>query len=319
MHDPRESNPETTDPVLGTEPNSASIPKAISVATGSGASTLAVPERGSRRYLVGFMDRTHLAPQIASVVAAMTPAEQTDLWARHDAAQQAAKSLPVENLAIPELVAFANAEVTWAAEVEKSELFQRSFGAQKYQFAHVPIARLTCFQPFLKSLHTAISNDNESILQACLPREFSIRPETQVVQNPNGFRFLFYSDDPAPEFAVEAIKPGTIQLALKARPNWVQVAICNGRLVLRNGYHRVAALAARGQTTIPAIVVTMPNPAEIVPPSPDFFAAHYFFGLARPPMVADYFNPSIAFDFDLPEVRRIVEARLDLFDFALPR
>ncbi len=120
---------------------------------------------------------------------------------------------------------------------------------------------------------------------------------------------VFTTEDPSSLFAVSAT-PNGAQLSLAPRGNWVQVVVVENRLVVRNGYHRIATLAARGCETVPAIVSFASKLSEVVPPGPGWFNPDYLLRLARPPLVTDFLNPALCADVRQPTPKRLFEVRI---------
>jgi hypothetical protein len=76
-----------------------------------------------------------------------------------------------------------------------------------------------------------------------------------------------------------------------------------GRLVLNNGFHRAYALRALGVTHAPCVVQRLAGPEDLehvgraaIRRDPDVY-----FGLARPPVLKDFFDPALC--------RTVVRAR----------
>jgi hypothetical protein len=312
-----EANP-TQEPEITT---SGPVPRPLDLAAGTAPQTSrTLPPRGSHRYLAGFMDDNHLAMYTAKVLGNLTASEKDEFKARHLRTRQAAGQLaPLAVDRVEEqLVPLDDRYASWIKEVEESAIFQRSFAPVPYAFRSVPICTLGTFQPFLKKLHYEIPDDEEGVLKVCLPKEFRSTADCQMNQAAGGVQLLFYGDDPDAELSIDTEPGGTVRLHVDARPNWVQVALCQGRLLVRNGYHRIASLFARGVDRVPALVVQIDDPFQVVPQGP-WFSAPYLYGSQRPPLLTDFFNPELTLDVQQPDVRGVVEVRMNVAKFTLPR
>jgi hypothetical protein len=88
--------------------------------------------------------------------------------------------------------------------------------------------------------------------------------------------------------------------------------------VVRNGYHRIAALTAAGHDEIPAVIIEASKLAAIVPPEAVFWNAGYLQSLGRPPLVVDFLSPSVTLEIPHAAHRRLIEIRLDIAELQLP-
>jgi hypothetical protein len=268
----------------------------------------------TQRLLAGFMDTNHVTLRTGPDVAPTLAAEH----ARSIEARTALPQAPPPAASITPLVAM---ELEYVQRVAATPLFQQTFAGAPggVGFGRVPIDALVAFQPWLNPHHRPPPTDAQEIVKWCIPESFALvsekllQPTTQ-----GGVRIIFTSDDPLALFQAEQ-KPDGILLKAAPRPNWVQVTLVNGMLVLRNGYHRVAALHALGHMTVPAVITHAGALAEVVPTEPGFFGATYLEGLVRKPMVADFANPDLLVNAPHRETKRIIEVRLDVATFNIPK
>lgn len=85
---------------------------------------------------------------------------------------------------------------------------------------------------------------------------------------------------------------GTVKLGPPKHLNLIQVAHCQGRYFLFNGYHRVVDALAAGIAELPALVVEVLNPLELQLPGNGLFNALFILGSPRPPLLSDFSTPA---------------------------
>ncbi|HVL88560.1 MAG TPA: hypothetical protein VM681_11245 [Candidatus Thermoplasmatota archaeon] len=267
------------------------------------------------RLLYAWMDPVHLEQQVG-------PHVYPSIQAQHAAAWQARLALPQAAPPRPILQSLTDAaELAWAQEVASQPAFQKAFGHPPgaFSFARVPIEALVTFQPWLHPYHTPVPTEGLDIFKWCLPKEFTVTSEMNVEAGTDGIprRMVMATDDPSAILQV-AMTPVGLALGAGPRLNWVQVVDVQGMYVLKNGYHRVAALHAAGHTEVPAVVTSAARLEEVVLPAPGFFNAGYLAGLPRKPMVADFQNPSFVVDVPHGKQKRVIEVRFDVASFNVP-
>jgi hypothetical protein len=108
-----------------------------------------------------------------------------------------------------------------------------------------------------------------------------------------------------------------------SRPNYVLVyRYADGRAVLANGNHRVAALARAGHAEVPAVVQQVPPGASIHQmnvPTEGNFLERALLQSKRPPMVADYVDPAASTELRLRALSWVLRVGLQAIGFAAPR
>jgi hypothetical protein len=102
--------------------------------------------------------------------------------------------------------------------------------------------------------------------------------------------------------------------------NFLNVIRADNRLLLHNGYHRACALLDLGITHAPAIIQTVTRVDElgltarrVVTEDPDFY-----FKSARPPLLKDFFDPSIRRVIRTPKLRKVIELTYEVRDYTIP-
>jgi hypothetical protein len=86
-------------------------------------------------------------------------------------------------------------------------------------------------------------------------------------------------------------------------PSYLQVAQFQGRLVLRDGYHRALGLLAAGIRVVPGFVCTVTAIEQLTVAGA--LPQDAFMG-ARPPVLADYLAEDVAADVQLPVSQKMV-------------
>ena len=170
-----------------------------------------------------------------------------------------------------------------------------------YHFGLVPAAALLAPQWFAdldyvdelaKKLRPEMSVGD--LLDFTMPEGFITEP---II---NGNEVIFssaradLSASPIPE--VRSTGAGEFEIVVHAscRPNYVQAALLDGRLLLLNGVHKVLALLRRGYSTVPCLwkqVHSLEHAGLNVQTS--LFADQTFKG-ERPALVIDFLNPAVA-------------------------
>jgi hypothetical protein len=86
-------------------------------------------------------------------------------------------------------------------------------------------------------------------------------------------------------------------------PSFMQVAEYQGRLLLRDGYHRAIGLLASGVTTVPVFHRSFASIGELVPPG--MLPQEAFLG-DRPPLLPDYLDDSVSALVQMPALLKTV-------------
>jgi hypothetical protein len=102
--------------------------------------------------------------------------------------------------------------------------------------------------------------------------------------------------------------PATGQIAIVLTPNSNLMFVRqNGdRCALANGYHRAAALRARGIDMAPVVVVK----SQSLAPGPGFFQETLLMS-DRPPLVDDFRNDSLATTVDVRAMMKVVRVTIE--------
>lgn len=294
------------------------VPQGTTLAT-SNAPRLGLPVPGEQRLLAGWMKPAHLAMYPAG---ALNPGAQFERQRRYSGAREAAGRLQPVNLTPTGILPLDGPdEAVWLGELERAPAFVQHYGHIPHRFGLVPIEKLTIFQPTLQSYEKPVPSTKADILKWCLPHEF----RTEVTARMDGNRLFFLVDGPNTSLAPPAFSPqvGGFVLSVVGNANWVQVLkVGEDRFVLKNGVHRVAALAAAGHTHVPAIISDVPDLTSAVPVTNaghrPWFTPEELAGFRRPPRVLDFFDESVTLAAAHENMRRVIEVRLDVQQFQLP-
>jgi len=97
---------------------------------------------------------------------------------------------------------------------------------------------------------------------------------------------------------------------------FVQVAEFEGRMLLKNGYHRVVGLLAHGVSHAPVILLQCADYAQTGAAGPGFFARHVLMG-PKPPLLKHYLSP-FAMEFNAADLHKTIRLRPDEFLMPVP-
>ena len=127
---------------------------------------------------------------------------------------------------------------------------------------------------------------------------------------------------PGPNLRVQGMalegQPGFTRLTVDITfgSPFVQVAELDGRMLLKNGYHRAVGLLAQGVTHAPVLLVHCKNYPETGAAGQGFFAPEIVMG-EKPPLVKHYLS-RYAFEFNAVEMHKAIRLRPDEFQIAIP-
>ena len=105
-----------------------------------------------------------------------------------------------------------------------------------------------------------------------------------------------------------------IGLVVGFSANFLSGIRSDNRILLQNGYHRAYALRALGITHAPCVIQTVTRKDELalladtrVTSDPGFY-----FKAARPPMLRDFFNPSLRKHLNVRPIDTVVEVQFSM-------
>lgn len=261
----------------------------------------AASPRETRRHagLLGFLLKAELDAMLRQnpIQLAEQSAGSTDQWR---SCVEARNRLPA--LEGGQLLELPAGLIPAAERVRMRTEFARHYESfADYEFALAPINALL-------SPQWSADLDYVEELAARLPRELSeedafdfCMPEghiTEPIRSGNSVVFSSPRPDliasPVPE--VRRLDGGDYEVVIRAssRPNLLQVAVLDGRLILTNGVHKVLALHARGVASVPCVMRTVSSIEHVGFPAPlSMFSAAVVEG-PRPALLIDFLADAIS-------------------------
>jgi hypothetical protein len=219
------------------------------------------------------------------------------------------------------------------SEVQSDPIFQRSFSLMETTFGLVEIDRLIPLQKFVNlhqvsrlRRHLARSLTPKRIFRLCLPAD---HPHPQVDQTrvannswafasrSNDLRFLdatLLGPDQIFGYVPQGPVAGVVALVVGFSSNFVNVIRVDNRMVLANGTHRAYALRQLGITHVPSIIQHVRRAEELGL----VFGPQHLQQLpqllqgVRPPVFADFFDPSMVKTLRLPPFNYQVRIRFEV-------
>ena len=119
---------------------------------------------------------------------------------------------------------------------------------------------------------------------------------------------------------IRDVGDGELEIVLRAfsRPNYVQVALLNGRLLLVNGVHKVLALHQRGFNDIPCLWRRIHNLVETGLVLRTSLFAEQTFNSPRPAMVLDFLDPNLAVPLKVRSQYQVLRLSINAEMFQVP-
>ncbi len=211
-------------------------------------------------------------------------------------------------------------------EVRSRSTFARYYEAvDDYQFAVVPVEGLLSPQWFadLDYVHELSSQISESASMEELVR-FTMMEGSVTEPIINGAHVIFNSDRPdlhADQIpSVREIGHGEFEIVVRAgsRPNYVQVAMVGGRLILTNGVHRVCALHLRGYANIPCLLRKVSRIEEAGLNLQTSLFRPELIGGPRPAQVVDFLQGGVAATLKLRSMQHVLRIAIGVDMIKIP-
>jgi hypothetical protein len=101
----------------------------------------------------------------------------------------------------------------------------------------------------------------------------------------------------------DQLGPGGVGFAIGVPPSFMQVALFDGRFILRDGYHRAYGLLRSGISVVPSFVREFPSVDGLL--LNGLMPAALFLG-AKPPVLADFFDDAVSTTRLRPTLRKVV-------------
>ena len=223
--------------------------------------------------------------------------------------------------------------------VAADPIFRRSFSAVPGEVGMVELDRLVASQNTIDLSHVARlrealgpSPDLEAIFRACLPFDHPTPPNRFGRVARNSYVFVSDSNDlrfldsvmlqPEQVTGYQASGPlvGVVGAIVGFGSNFLNALVCEGRLVLNNGFHRAYALRELGVTHVPCVIQRLAGREDLehvgraaIRRDPDCY-----FGLARPPVIKDFFEPRLCRTVDRPRRTRQVRVTVTVEELDVP-
>ncbi len=204
-------------------------------------------------------------------------------------------------------------------KVRSAPMFQNLIGTGAYRFAMADLRDVIAVQPNVgleamgsKSFPTNPSG--EETVSLCLPDRHAFELQVTIAQNQVTFSGF---DNNLNGVGIVQQAGGPPALLPGSRGNWVQVARCQGRLFLLNGYHRVVRLLEAGVSEIPCIVRDFALPEQMGFGQGRFFPLQYLMSASRPPLIRDFASPA-AIRLPAKRIRTSMIATLQITPLSVP-
>jgi len=200
-------------------------------------------------------------------------------------------------------------------QVAADAIFRRSFSAVPGEIGMVELDRVVASQKSINLSHVerlkAELGPNptaEAVFRASLPFDHPV-PEYRsgrvgkdsyvFVSESNDLRFLesvLLPPEQLTDYRPLGPLAGVVGVMVGYGSNFLNCLALERRLVLNNGFHRAYALRALGVTHVPCVVQRLSTRGDLesvgrpaIRRDPDTF-----FGLARPPVMKDFFDPRLS-------------------------
>ena len=206
---------------------------------------------------------------------------------------------------------------------------QAAFPGQQWRPAYVELSQVVSLQKLihLEGLEARVADiraDSSELLELCLPTSQQLPPSGAILDldnkgltisslNPNlriiGNQLAEAQISLAPGLPPVRVQAVTILVSIGS--SYLNVAWYQNRLILRDGYHRAAALLRAGISCVPCLVVEVRSLEELGCP-PGAVAYDVLFG-ERPPTLGDFWDESVTCEVMRPAIRKVLRIRGDEF------
>lgn len=216
-------------------------------------------------------------------------------------------------------------------QIEQTQFINRSSSKPPKEFKWVEIDTLIAVQrkiflDHVDKLDKIIPKklSEEQLIKICLaPQKLISPPEllrvdktTFSFKSPtNDFRFLGgylkrqITPDDIQLTNVRGFPTHVITLFVGYPSGLIKVSSANGRLILRNGYHRVYLLKKRGIKKIPVLVTFYENFESEFPSELHELEKDYVLNHPRPTLMRDFFNEKLTRVFKRKKTDKVVEIK----------
>src|SRR5205809_835295 len=135
-------------------------------------------------WLAGFLGRAQLEPIVEAAKPKLTEKAVEEFWRAHSEARSYVQRLPAEKLsdvgeaALPKQFAFREQEIRVTDE------FRLVYGDRNARFVTLKPGNLAAFQFQVREGGRELSKDPSLVLDECLPKEFHLDADIEILGNP---------------------------------------------------------------------------------------------------------------------------------------
>ncbi len=209
------------------------------------------------------------------------------------------------------------------SELAETEPFKATVEGLPYQVAVVSLGRLVAFQfvvdkPYCETFNVQAGATPIDLASITLPES---RPKLPLRVGAEGLGLTISAPGPnlrvaGMQFQVSESGPIRLTVDFTLGSPFVQVAEFQGRLILRNGYHRVVSLLTQGVSYAPVILLHCSDYSQTGAAGQGFFAPHLVMG-SKPPLLKHYLSP-FAIEFNAVDLHKTIRLRPDEFMVPVP-
>jgi hypothetical protein len=209
------------------------------------------------------------------------------------------------------------------AELSQTDAFRSTVEGLPHRIAVISLGQVVAFQfivdkPYCDTFTVPAGGRVEDIATITLP---SAPPKCSVNVGSDQGGFVLSAPGPnlrvaSMEFQASEGGPLRMTVDLTLGSPFVQVAEFGGRMILRNGYHRVVSLLTQGVSYAPVILLQCGDYGQTGAAGPGFFAPHIVMG-PKPPLLKHYLSP-FAIEFNAIDYHKAIRLRPDEFQVAVP-
>ncbi len=208
-------------------------------------------------------------------------------------------------------------------ELSQTDAFRSTVEGLSHRVAVVSLGQLVAFQfmvdkPYCATFTVPAGGALEDVATITLPTtppKFSVN----VGRDQSGFVL----SAPGPNLRVSTMEvqasdggPLRVTVDLTLGSPFVQVAEFAGRMILRNGYHRVVSLLTQGVSHAPVILLQCTDYAQTGAAGAGFFVPPVVMG-PKPPLLKHYLSP-FAIEFNAIDYHKAIRLRPDEFQVVVP-
>ena len=199
-------------------------------------------------WLAGFLGRAQLEPIVEAAKPKLNDKDIDAFWHGHAESKALVQKLPVEKLSEVGEAPLSKQFAFREQEVRATDEFRQVYGDRQVRFVTVKPDRLAAFQFQVRAGGRELSKDPSLVLDECLPKEFRLDADIEILGNPGtgAFQIGVTTDFLGPVLGSIRIdrERNAVELPFIPNRNWLQVAHLQNRYWVHNGYHRIFNLMA---------------------------------------------------------------------------